>query len=202
MCSFNKPKDRSAETARAKEDERKKLVEQGRAAIDGSFKAFDDNYFANVENNYNDFYAPQLDDQYKDAHRTAILRLNTTGGLNSSAGAKKLGDLAELYQKNRALIGDRAISAANTARGDVESNRQALYSQNQAAADPSTIAANSLSRAESLSTAPSYNPLGAVFADFINNVGTGLVAEKNGYNGFGTGLFNNPNSKGSAKVVS
>lgn len=195
------PKDNSAEIARRKEEERKAKIAEGRASIDEQFNDFDDAYFGQVSQDYQDYYFPQLEDQYDDARRKATLRLASKGGLNTSAGARSMGDLAELYQKNRTLIGDRSIAAGNSARSDVENARNDLYAQNRAAADPSAAASSAVARAGTLQSAPSYNPLGAVFADFINNVGTGLAAERNGYKGFNTGLFNNSNSKGSSKVI-
>lgn len=194
------PKDNSAQIARRREDERKANVASGRSAIDQQFLPFNDSYFGNIETSYNDFYQPQLEDQYNDTRRKAILNLADSGQLNASSGARSLGDLAENYQKNRVLIGDRGISAGNKARADVERNKSDLYAQNRSAADPSAASSSALARAGTLQAPPTYDPLGNVFADFISNIGTGISAERAGYKGLNTGLFNN--QSGSAKVIS
>ena len=196
------PKDNSAELARQREVERAGRVTAGRAAIDEQFMPFNDGYFSGIEKSYNDYYQPQLTDQFNDARRGAILSLANSGQLNASSGARKLGDLTENYQKNMALLGDRGISSGNKARADVERNKSELYAQNRSAADPSAASSSALARAGTLQAAPSYDPLGNVFADFISNLGTGVAAERAGYKGLGLGLFNNKSGSGSSRVIS
>ena len=104
-------------------------------------------------------------------------------------------------EKNTALLGDRGISAGNTARADVERNKSELYAQNRSAADPSAASSGALARAGTLQAAPSYEPLGNVFADFVNNLGTGVAAERAGYKGLGLGLFNDKSGSGSSRVI-
>lgn len=197
------PKDNSAEIARQKEEQRRANIAEGRSAIDAEFAQFDDPYFDNIRTGYLDFYQPQLTDQFNDARRKAILSLAGVGNLNTSAGARRLGDLQELYAKNTAMLGDRAIGAANRARGDIESARSDLYAQNRAAADPSAAASSAVARSGTLTAPPVYDALGPVFASFINDIGTGLRAERAGYRGLGTGLFNQASrGAGSSKVIS
>jgi len=196
------PKDNSAEIARKKEEERKAKIALGRTNIDNQFAQFDDDYYDNIRLGYTDFYQPQLTDQFNDARRKAILSLAGVGNLNSSAGARRLGDLQEMYEKNRAMIGDRGIGAANRARGDIEMAKSDLYAQNRAAADPSAAASSAVARAGTLMAPPVYDALGPVFASFISDVGTGLRAERAGYKGLGSGLFNQgTGGAGSSKVI-
>jgi len=202
MCfAKSPPQDNSAAIARQQEQERQTKIADGRGRIDTAFEGFDDPYFAGVESSYGDYYQPQLTDQYNDARRALTLRLgNKSGGVNSSAGARAIGDLTKTYADNQALIGDRAISAGNSARSDVESNRNSLYAENRAAGDPNAAASSAAARAGMVSAAPSYNPLGDIFASAINSATTGLQAEKAGYQGFGSGLFDNGGNS-SARVI-
>ena len=199
MCiGGSPPKDNSAELARQREAERQASITAGRSRIDETFEKFDDKYYDTYTGRYTDHYFPQLDDKYAEAKRKVAFALAGAGGLNSSAGARKIGDLTEAYSKNRTQIADQALSSANGLRGDVESARSDLYSQNSAAADPSAAASSALARASVLDRPPTYNPLGDIFADLINTAATGVAAEKQGYRGFSTGLFE---PKSSAKVV-
>ena len=197
------PRDNSAEIARKKEEERKAKIALGRTAIDDQFAQFDDDYFDAISTGYMDFYQPQLTKQFDDARRKSILSLAGVGNLNTSAGARSLGNLQELYENNRALLGDSGIGAANRARRDIEAARSDLYAQNRAAADPSAAASSAMSRAGTLTAPMVYEPLGNVFASFISDLGTGLRAERAGYPGFKTGLFNQrQGGAGSSKVIS
>jgi hypothetical protein len=192
------PKDNSAELARKREEERQANIRAGRARIDDTFATFDDAYFNDYSDAYTGHYFPQLEDKYEDARRKLALQLSGSGRLNSSAGAKSFGDLTEAYSQNRTQIADQALAAANALRGDVESARSDLYSQNTASADPSAAASSALARVSVLDRPPAYNPLGDIFASFLDTAATAVSAEKAGYRGFNTGLFQ---PKSSAKVV-
>lgn len=190
MCFSPKaPKDNSAEIARQQEAERTARINAGRTKIDETFSQFDDPFFEKRKSSYLDYYEPQLDDQFADARRKAVLALSRTGNLNSGSGARRLGDLQQNYEMNRGLISDQALDFQNKARADVETARQDLYTTNRASADPSGAAASALARAGTFSTAPALSPLGNVFADFINSFSTGVSAERAGYPGLKTGLF-------------
>src|SRR3546814_8372533 len=137
------------------------------------------------------YYQPQLDRQYQNARRKSVLGLHRTGNLSSSAGAGKLGDLTRAYNDNRTLLANNALSAVNDLRGRIEASRNDLYGQNRAAADPSAAASQAAAQVGFLGTPPAFSPLGQLFGNFTNMATTGLAAERAGYPGFNTGLFNN-----------
>lgn len=199
MCIFSAPsipKDNSAELARQREEERQRKIDEGRASIDTAFAPFDDNYYQGVQKTYSDFYLPQVDDQYREAREKLTLALAGTGNLTSGSGAKTLGKLSSVYDTQRTAYANRAFDLANDYRRQVTDEKNNLYSQNNAAADPAAIAVDAASRAGSLS-APSADPIGALFSDVLGNVATGIRAERAGYRGFNTGLFK---PKGSESV--
>jgi hypothetical protein len=190
MCfAGSPPKDNSAEIARQQEAERQDRINAGRAKIDETFGQFNEPFFDERQKSYTGYFMPQLDDQYHDTRRKAVLSLARTGNLNSGSGARQLGDLQEQYELNRGAIADKSLDFGNQARTSVENARQDLYTTNRASADPSGAAASALSRAGTLTTAPAFSPLGNVFADFINNISRGVKFEREGLRGLNTGLF-------------
>jgi len=98
------------------------------------------------------------------------------------------GELIRLRQHERSSKSPQI----ETARGD-------LLSLNDSAADPSEVSTQAAARAGSLQAPPAYSPLGDIFGALLSNVPTGLAAESQGRQGFGTGLFAQP--KGSVKVI-
>ena len=134
---------------------------------------------------------PQLSDQFNRARQALTYSLARGGNLASSAGAKSLGDLRTSYERNKALIGDRATTAAQQAQADVESNKGELYSQLSASADPSADATTAAARAAALTAPPSYSPLADVFANFLSNAGNQIYGSYNGAKNIAssTGLF-------------
>ena len=199
MC-LSPPKDNSAELARQREAQRAIAIKTGMGNIDSAFGAFDDDYFKGVQQSALDFYLPQLQDQYRDAHKGAVLSLSRSGNLSGSAGADTLARLKKEQEMARARVGDRALQFSQGARGDVENARSQLVAQLNASADPSAAASQAVNRAQLLSAPPVFDPLGDAFAKFTGSLANVAAAEKSGYRGLDTGLFALPRG-GSASVI-
>ena len=189
MCIPKPPRDNSAEIARAEEAARQARIKEGQAAIDKSFGKFDDSYFGNIEKASNDYYLPQVDQQFADARKRLIFNLARNNKLESSSGIEEMGRLQETGTKNRAAIGDSSRDLALGERNRVAGNKSTLISQLSASADPAAAAATATANADALSAPQTFSPLANLFAQFANVGVTGLAAEKAGYPGFGTGLF-------------
>lgn len=194
------PKDDSAERARQEEAARQGRITAGQEAIDQQFAGFDDSYFDKFKGDYTGFYAPQLDEQYVDARKKATVRLASTGGLQTSAGASQLGGLFKSYNDQKSALAGKAMDAARGLRGQVDSNKTELYQLNRSAADPAQATALATQRAGGIQP-QSFSPLGNVFGDLVNNVGTGIALESRGFPGLGTGFFSTGKSSGSSRVV-
>jgi len=193
MCVFSPPsppKDNSAELARQREDKRVADIRAGRGSIDEAFARFDDPYFAGVTDDYQDFYFPQVDQQYQDARRKLTLGLARSGNLNAGAGARQIGDLTEKYNTQRQGFASRALDDTNRYRQQIDAAKGDLFQQNAAAADPAAIAVDAASRAGTFAAPPSASPIGALFNDFLStSLPIGVAAEARGLPGFRTGLF-------------
>jgi hypothetical protein len=196
----DKSAERAAAQARRDETARQGRISEGRASIDAAFTPFNDDYFKGVEQDYLGYHLPQIDDQYKKAQEQATYALARSGNLNAgSASNRVFADLLEEYNKQRTLYGDRALGAAGEARAQVEQNRQELYGQNVASADPTAAAGAAAASVGKLRLPQQYSPLGTLFADAIGSAATGIVAEREGYPGFQVGIRTPQTTTGSAR---
>lgn len=192
-----------SEELRRQEAERQKRITDGTASIDKTFSQFDDPYYQGIEQAYLDYYNPQLDRQYQDAYRKTKTSLASTGNLNSTAGARKLGDLMNEYTLQKGQISGGATGAANEQRSNVERDRNDLINQLNAGAGVDTIANSSAERANALATPQQYSPIGDVFAGFTNDLAMGSSARRAGYGTaptYGTG-GSYGSASGSVKTV-
>ena len=179
------PEDNSAEIARQKEAERQARIMAGTERINTNFGAFDDNYFKGIGKSYSDFYLPQVEEQYKKAHRGLVYKQANTGNLTSSAGATQIADLFRDYNRERAGVGDRALGAESDLRTNVEQNRSELISQLNATADPEAAATSAVARAKSLATPAPYSPLGDLFQQYTGALANSVALQNLGYKGSG-----------------
>lgn len=194
------PKDDSAERARAEEEARQGRIRAGQSAIDQAFAGFNDGYYDKYKGDYTGYYEPELDKQYAEAKKKATVKLASTGGLQTSAGAKTLADLFGNYSTKKTALAGQAMDAASELRSKVESNKTDLYNLNRASADPAQATAMATQRAGGI-VPGSFSPLGDVFGDIVSNVGRGIAFESRGYPGLGTGLFGGSKSGSSSRVV-
>ena len=115
---------------RAEEEARQGRIREGRKKIDDAFSGFDDKFFAGREKSYLDYATPQLDDQYNDAVSELTLALARSNLLNSSARARKFGDLQKQYGLQARSVGDKAKEYGSGARRSIEASKSDLQSQN------------------------------------------------------------------------
>lgn len=208
MCMGSKssapPPDNSAAIAREEEAKRQARITQGQSSIDSSFAGYDDNFYHNYQNDYSNYYTPQLDDQYDKARKRLTLDLAKTGNLTSSAGATQMGDLKGAYDHRMTGIQGEAMDAVNNLRGNVDNAKSSLYADNRNAADPGNAASMAAARATSLRPGTPTSPLADTFADFFNNVGNAAGASggfgKASPNQTGVQNYNAGGGNGSYKV--
>jgi hypothetical protein len=201
VCFSGPPDDNSAEIARREEEARQSKIAEGRKAIDTNFAAFTPDYYDNVSKSYQEYYLPQLEDQMKNARREMVFNLSRSGNLNASADARSMADLRAAYLKNRALIGDRALAEGKRAEADVASNRNELYSQLSASADPSAAANTAAARAASLTALPTYSPLADIFSSFVNQGANQVAGARGGFDNLASAVGFKP-AKGAVSYIS
>lgn len=192
------PADNSAAIAQQQQAQREANVNAGRSAIDQSFSQFNQPYYDQQVKAYNDYYKPQIDTQFQDARRALTLNLARSGNLASGAGARELSQLQGKYATDRAQSENDALNYGNTVRSNVETERNRLYQQNLAAADPSSIGSAAQASVGALGVQPTFSPLGNLFASIANS-GAIAANAQNGKYGNNNGVFTPSNA---ATVVS
>lgn len=201
MCFGGGAGDAAAQ-ARAAEEARQARIRAGTDTINQTFEKFDKPYYEGITKASNDYYLPQVDQQYNEARNKLVLALGGRGILNSSEGAKQIGKISEDYNRKRTAYSDQGVNLANDYRGKVEQNRGELLNQLSASADPAAAAASASARADMLTAPPSFSPIGDLFSNLARYGATGIMAERAGYPGFRTGLFNNATSgQGTSKMI-
>lgn len=190
----------AADEARAKEKQRGIDVRRSIDAINYQFSPFDERYYGGIKDAALGVYMPDIARQYGLAQRRTAHGFNENGNLSSSAAARTFGQLQDELGKNSVDAANKATDYANDQRRNIESSRSSLINQANAIADPSISFNNAASQAAALKTPSSFTPAGALFQNFSGLIGNGLAAERAGFGGFNTGLFN-AQPRSTARVV-
>lgn len=170
MCGGGGSAKRAAAQQRADEEARQARIAQGRQSIDDTFNStYNDDFFNNIGKTYTDYYNPQVDQQYEDAKKKLTFNLGRQGILGSTEAGDQFKKLEDKYGQERQNIANNALQAGQTARGNVEQQRNQLYSINNSTADPAAAAASAQNALKNITTQPSLTSLGNLFAEFFNN---------------------------------
>lgn len=172
-------KSNAAERARQAEEERQNRVRGGVERVNRTFSQFDDDFFAGQRENALNALNPQLEKQADDARRQLVLSLAGTGNLNSSAGARQLGDFTELFRNKQAEVGQQALDFEQGARADLEGSRSRIVQQLQATGDLGAASNAALAGAESLRAPRSVSPIGNLFEGFTQNLTARELSQRN-----------------------
>jgi hypothetical protein len=180
----------AADRARQQEVDRQNRINSGMGAINGAFTPFNDEYYANKTKAYNDYYTPQLAQQYDDSQKALKLQLSANGLGGSSAGAFGLSRLAKDYANQQAGISDQAAGYANQTRSDVQGMKNQLVSQLNATSDSAAAANAANNQAFIQSYKPNtFSPLTNAFQNYAQL----YSADRNNAlysNGAYAGMFN------------
>lgn len=171
------------------EKERKANIAAGREKIDSAFSNFNDGYYGGYKQDYLDFYNPQLDKQFGDTNRSLTYALAGRGLLNSSVGAESIGDLFKKYTDEKSNVTGAAQDAANSLKSSVESTKSNLYTLNESASDPQTVANRAIGEASAIAAPASYTPLQDVFASALTPWATYATAANNSARGSGSSYY-------------
>lgn len=139
---------------------------------------FDDDFYEQRRQAYLDFALPQLEDQYADQKENLLYALARNGRLNSSTRSNQLADLQQQYNVQRTNMDDDALAVSNRARADIENARSNLVSQASSLADPEAIRGLAQSQAQSLISAPDFDPVGTLFTNAAAGLTTAAEARQ------------------------
>jgi hypothetical protein len=199
----NTTRDTSAEQAALQASQRQDQILKGQSAIDTAFQPYDDNFYANYGKTYENYFDPQIDNQFLKAQQQQTYDLARRGVTDSTPAITAADKLNQAYGQQRQQVGSDAINAVNTLKNNVQSQKNSLYSLNTSAADPTLAASHAADAVGTLPTLPKYSVLGDLFGGLVNS-GASYVAGQNqalpkGYNAQLTAGL--PTGLGSGRIV-
>lgn len=177
--------------AEKRETDRRDRIAAGNKAIDETFGQFNDDFYNNRRKAYVDYAAPQLQDEYEQAAKQLSLALSRAGLGQSSEAATRRADLQKRFDLANNTIANTGRDYENDARTKLEGARGDLLTLSSQSADPTLVAQNAISRANTINSAPAFNPLGSLLGDLTTGLATQAQLERRGMSRYDTGLFNN-----------
>lgn len=181
MClGGSAPKDNSGQIAAEQEAKRQATVQQDTGLVNDAFtKSFTPDYYNNITNSYENYYNPQLDQQYQNTLNSLTSQLGQQGILQSTEGNRQLGLLKQSYDTQKQTVANNAANAAASAKQNVASQQNTLLSQANQASDPTALASQTAASVGSINTQPTFSPLGSVFASLLGQ-GTNALSIQQG----------------------
>lgn len=193
---------RAAEEAKQGEIRRQTNIGEGQTAISDLFGQFNNDFYTGRAKAYQDYATPQLEKQYNEAMNTLTRSLSRSGNLNSSVRGQTMADLQRQYQEGLASIASQGTNYANQARASVEAARSDLLSRNASLADPGLIRSLAQSQAGTLSSAPTYTPIGSLINALMANSGeVAGVNKATDKKNTGVGLIANELTTGTGQTI-
>jgi len=165
MCMSGGGGGNAAAQARQDEERRQARIKQGMGSISDTFSTFDDSFYDRRANAYKTFAMPNVQSQYKDAHKGLVYSLARSGNLASSEAARQMGVLNQEKNAANLKVADASLDYANKSRQQVEQSRTDLVNQLMATADPSVAASQAAARSASLTPDPAMVGLGDLFGN-------------------------------------
>lgn len=174
---------KEAKRARQEEEARQRRISEGTAMVRGKFStAFDDNYYKTLQKNFEDAYAPELEDQYKTAYDQMQAALMRAGLDNSSEAARREKLALKAKDKATQAVAAQGNQAVNQRKQDVAYTENTILNQLANTADSSAAFANATAQIKS-STTPLVTPmLGQVITDLGAGLATQAEMERNNQN--------------------
>lgn len=164
MC-FSSSGSNSGNQARADELARQGRIKDGRNRINSAFSGFNPSFYGERRGAFMDYGMPQLEQSFQGAQRATMNNLARRGLLNSSAGARSIGNLTRERASALGNLNGEADSFVNRLRGDVENQRQNVTGILQASADPAAAANLAQQTAGTLNNRPAFAPIGSSLAN-------------------------------------
>lgn len=153
-----------AAAARAREEQRAADIASGQASINSNFSQFNDDFYDGRSQAYQDYATPQLTDQFDEAQKNLTFNLARGGNLKSQAGIDQVAKLAKQFAFQEANVLTEADRQRQALQTSVNNERQSLFNQLDASADPTAAANGALTQSNFLSTqTPNFSPLGDLF---------------------------------------
>lgn len=135
-------------------------------------------FFDGIQQGFVDFARPQVDEQVGKAREQLTYALARNGTLDSTIRTEQNADLQREYDRELQNVTDQARKFRADTQNSVEQARADLIANLNATGDATGATNAALSRAQILSTPPSYSPIGDLFTSFTGGLAQQAALER------------------------
>lgn len=128
---------------------------------------------------YLDYANPQLEEQYGDARGDLAYALARQGQMSGSLAGDRWADLGKDFTLRKQDVAEQARGYENQAKSDIASQKRAMLGMLTSSADPGAAATAARSAVDSLSSRPSFSPIGPLFQNTTAGLAAGLQGFRN-----------------------
>lgn len=194
----------AAEAKRAREEQeaREADIRRGTNSVNDIFSQYNEGFFQrNLADPYTSFALPQFQEQKRSAFEDLIYALSGRGLLSSSIGARARNEFNNYADRQYQGILDQGRQQVDKGLGDIEASRNSIIANLNATGDAQGAIQAAQNQAALLNRAPSFDPLGALFANFSSSFLNNQAGQRAaGAGGSGVSLFGG-GSAGSGRTV-
>jgi hypothetical protein len=169
---------REAQEARDLEAKRQADIRTGTQRVNDTFSQYNDDFYDSIAKAYEEYYSPQLGEQFNQAKRSLVLSSPSTG---SSSFARRVGELTRDMQRQQVSLRERGQGAANQQRQSIENSRLSLIDSVNRGLGVDEAGNMASDRARLLSAPPTYDALPDLFGRFVSGAGNVARAQQAGY---------------------
>lgn len=160
--------DAAATQARNQQKQQQADITQATGQINQAFSGFTPQFYQNRAQAYQNYAAPQLNQQYQQASQGLYGKLANQGLLNSSAATQEKGALQQSLAQQQQGIANTGISQSQQLQQQVSQEQANLIGQANAASNPLSISGQALNTAAGFSAPSAFQPIGQAFSQFGN----------------------------------
>jgi multidrug efflux pump subunit AcrA (membrane-fusion protein) len=126
-------RERVAESIRQEENARQGRASEATQGVNDIFSSFDDSFFDRVKGEYTAAYKPKMTENYDSAYKALMFALGRKGGIKSSSGQQRIGQMRGMLDTAESTLGDKASEYASGIRKGIDSERAGLLGRVSAA---------------------------------------------------------------------
>jgi hypothetical protein len=194
MCTPSNSSDALAQQQAQQEANTNQAV----SGINKAFSGFTPQFFNNVNQSYQGYALPQLQQQYQQTQNQLGFKLADQGIYGKNSVSQGLNNqLQQANTTNTQNIAQQGLANAQQLQQQVGQEQSNLIGQAQTATNPQALSQQAISTAAEFGAPSSFQPIGSLF----NNFAQQYLGQQNAgtYNPATSYLYNNPYSLGGSQ---
>jgi len=153
---------------RQQQIQQQKLTDQSVGKINQAFSGFTPQFFQGIQNDYQNYALPQLQNQYQQTQNRLGFKLANQGLLGSSVGQDLYNKLGQAQTQSQQQIASQGLQQSQDMQRQVAQQKAQLIGQAQQATDPLSVGQQAIAIASGFSAPSSFQPIGQAFGNFAD----------------------------------